>query len=586
MKNLFRVLRFFWVDTPLILLVLVLLGLSTGLNLLKPWPLALIVDSLLNNKPWPAWMASWVGGWGKQGMLVILSLVILLVYFLQAGLSTVQNYLVIKVGLRGLARVRNRLFHWLARLSLRYYQGARQGDVIYRAAWDTYSFQTLFQHGLFNFVTACLSLGLMVAVMWQLNRLLTFFALGTVPLLLIAMRVLGRKMSRQSLAAHQADSRVTSQVQQTISAMPLIQSCTQEAGEERQYASQVARALRARLSQHGWEVVYLAAIGVVFGLGVGGIAWMGAQQVWQGRLTIGELLVFLAYLGQFYDPLNQLSRMGATLAEANAGTKRVFEILDTPVEVIELPSAKAAVPGAISFDAVSFGYEPRRLVLGSITFEIPAGHATALVGPSGAGKSTLLHLLPRFFDPLKGAVRLNGVDLRELRLNELRSRISLVMQEPLLMPGTVAENIAYGRPNATLDEIQTAARAAHADEFIQQLPEKYTTLVGEGGSRLSVGEKQRLSLGRAFLKKCASPDSREPTGSLDAESEALVNASLEELMRGRTTLIATHRPGILRQVDQVIVLEGGLMAEMGTPAELIQRGGYFARVFGARLHLP
>ena len=582
MKNWLRVGKYFRADSALIGVAALLMLLGIGAGLLKPWPLALVVDCLLGQKPLPGWLASRTVGWDKSLLLGLLGAAVLLAYVLQAILSAAQSYLLIRIGLRGLARVRVAVFHWLQRLSLRFHQGSRQGDVIYRASWDTYAFQTLFQHGLFSFLAASLSLVLMVIVMWQLNGSLTLVALGTIPLLLGAMKFFGRRMSARSLTAHQTDGQVTSLVQQSIAALPLTQSYTQEEREERRFAAQAAKALRERMSQHGWEVLYLAVIAVIFGCGVAGIAWAGARQVWDGRLTVGELLVFLAYLTQFYEPLNQLSHVGTTVSDAGAGTQRVFEILDAVPEVQEAPDARplARVEGVVELDHVSFGYSQDRLVLKDVSLRLAAGECVALVGPSGVGKTTLIHLLPRFFDPNQGSVRLDGHDLRSLRLRDLRAHVALVMQEPLLLPATIAENIAFGRPDASPDQIANAARAAQADGFIRNLPQQYDTLVGEGATRLSAGEKQRLNLARAFLKDAPVLVLDEPTSALDGESEGLVMASLHELMRGRTTLIVAHRLTTIRRANRILVLEQGRITETGTPAELLRAGGYLARAGG------
>jgi ATP-binding cassette, subfamily B, bacterial len=623
-KNLWRAWRFFRPDILTISLVLVLLLLSIGANLLKPWPLALMVDGILGHKPWPAWLGTWTSQASQPVLLGLLVASMVAVHWGQALLSAAQTYLLIQVGLRGLARVRKALFHWLQRLSWRFHQGARQGDVIYRASWDTYAFQNLFQHGLFTFLGATLSLACMVAVMWRMNRPLTWIALGTIPLLVPAIQLFGRQMRARSLEAQQADSQVTSLVQQGIAALPLTQSFVREAEEENRFNIQVDVALRRRLAQHGCEVLYLAVISAIFGLGLAAIVWAGAGLVGQGRLTVGELLVFLAYLTQFYEPLNQLSHVGATVSSAGAGTQRVFEILDTPEEVRESPEARrvvrpgpvhespkpnsipespsrkgrlygacvgslAPVPevatsnalvaqGAIEFEDVHFSYDQRQPVLRGVSFRLAAGETAALVGPSGVGKTTLLHLLVRFFDPTRGAVRLDGVDLRWLRLGDLRSQVGLVMQEPILLPATVAENIGYGRAGATRDEIEAAARAAHAEEFIRRMPRQYDTVIGEGAARLSTGEKQRLNLARAFLKNAPILVLDEPTSALDAESEAFVVASLGELMRGRTVLMVAHRFTTIRGVNQILVLEGGRLTESGSPDVLRQGQGYFARV--------
>ena len=602
MKTLLRALQFFRPDAPRLAAVFGLMLASAAAGLLKPWPLAWIVDCVLGGKPWPPWLAQLgLAGADKSSSLVALGGAVVALHFGQAAIASAYTYLSIKIGLRGLTRVRNEVFGWLLRLSLRFHQGAQAGDVIQRAAWDTYSFQTLFQQGLIAFTGATISLLLMVGVMWRLNVPLTLVALGTVPLLLATMRFFSRRMSERSQAAQQADSRVTSLVQQGIAALPLTQSYTREAHEAGRFHAQTVVAREQRLAQHGWEVWYLLAIAAVFGLGTAGISWLGAHEVLAGRLSVGELLIFLAYLSQLYDPLNQLSHVGSTITGAGASARRVFEILDTPEEVkdapnarpVERPTSKIQSPttleitplvirGEITFDNVTFSYQKEREILHGVSFRLAAGESAALIGPSGVGKTTLLHLLPRFFDPAGGAVRLDGVDLRELRLHDLRAQISVVLQEPILLPATILENIAYGRPDATRAEIEAAARAANADGFIRQLPRQYDTVVGDGAARLSVGEKQRLNLARAFLKDAPILLLDEPTSALDAESEALVAASLRDLMRGRTTLMVAHRLATLRQVDKIIVLEEGRLTESGSPTELRQRGGYYARIAGGQ----
>lgn len=583
MKNIRRALRYFRLDAARIALVCVLLLLSIGAGLLKPWPLAIIVDSVLGEKPPPAWLASIVGHPSKSSLLVLLSIATLLIHLAQGFLSSAQNYLTIKIGLLGLRRVRNELFARLQRLSMRFYQGSKTGDLIYRATWDTYSFQTLFQQGLITFITALLSLGLMTVIMARVNFTLTLAAISTVPLLLVSIKLFGRRMRERGLAAQRADSQVASSVEQTISALPVIQSCVREADEEHKFITQTAAAQEQRLSQHGWELLYWLAITIAFSIGTAAIIWLGSRQVEAGRLTVGELLIFLAYLAQLYEPLNQLSHVGATVSSASAGTQRVFEILDAKDEITDAPDAKAVtsskfkvqgsmlkepaliVHGNISFDHVSFGYQPGQAVLKDVSFQVAAGECLAIIGPSGAGKSTLLHLLPRFFDPIQGAVRLEGVDLRELRLHDLRGQIAVVPQEPVLLPVSIAENIAYGRPGASSDEVKAAARAANADAFIQKLPQGYATIVGEGHARLSVGERQRLNLARAFLKDAPILLLDEPTSALDRETEALVIASLQRLMQGRTTLIVAHRLSTIRRANRILTLKDGQISEIISP---------------------
>ncbi len=610
-----RAWRFFQDDWLLVLGALGLLVLGIGANLVKPWPLALLVDSVFGPHPLPPRLRHWIGAGPQAGLVAVLAGLVLALHAAQGALTAAQNYLAIAAGLRGLRRVRNEVFARLQRLSLRFHQGTQSGDTIYRATWDTYAFQTLFQQGFMTFCTAGLSLLLMVIVMWRLDGPLTLVAVGTAPLLFLVMRVFGREMQSRGMAAQQADSRVASLVQQCLAALPLIQSYGQEPLLLHRFGAQTAEAQHRRLRQHGAELVYWLAVSLVFAVGTAAIIGLGSHQVLAGKLTVGQLLIFLAYLSQLYDPLNQLSHVGATLSLAASGTQRVFAILDTPEEVREAPDAlpleppgageaqpsapqgacppvadqssssprrqggrAAGLEGGLVLDSVWFGYQPEQPVLRGVSLRVPLGTTAALIGPSGAGKSTLLQLLPRFYDPAKGSVSWNGVDLRRLRLADLRRQIALVMQEPILLPGTVAENIACGQ-TASSEAIAAAARAAQAEPFIQRLPQGYQTVIGEGAARLSLGEKQRLNLARAFLKDAPILVLDEPATALDAESEAFVATALARLRQGRTVLVASHRPWLLGHLDMILVLDQGRVVETGAPAALeANPASYYARI--------
>ena len=565
----------------------ILLLLSTAAAAFKPWPLALLVDHVLLPMPFPGWVPEFFKATPRGEQIAWLAGALLVFHAAQGILSAAQNYVSIKAGLGGLARVRQELFEHLQRLSLRYLNTQNQGDLIYRATWDSYAFQTLFQQGFFGFLTAMVSLLVMIAVMCQLNLLLTLLAISTVPFLLLTMTLFGRVMKEKSLSAAGVDSRLTSLLQQSIVAHPLIQSYTAEEQEKGKFLRQKQESFSRRASQHGWEVAYWLIVAVIIGTGSALLAWFGGREVLANRLSVGELLIFLAYLAQLYEPLNQLSRLGATVSDASAGIQRVYEILDAKDEIRQASHPKPLPPGGpgegaqggieVQFDHVSFSYMPDRPVLRDISLRVPAGRSAALIGPSGAGKTTLLQLLPRFYDPVEGAIRCNGLDLRELAVADLRRQVGFGMQEALLLPCSIRDNIAFGRPEASLDEIKAAAAAANAHCFIESMPEKYDTVAGEGGARLSVGEKQRISLARAFLKNAPILLLDEPTSALDADTEKLVVESLRKLMQNRTTFIVAHRMSTIREVDALFVLEQGRIVESGSPAELAGKGGYYTR---------
>jgi ABC-type multidrug transport system fused ATPase/permease subunit len=603
LRLLARAFGYFRPDAGRVGLSVGLLLAGIGINLLKPWPLAILVDSVLGNKPYPTWLPSHVQAWAQPAQITAIIAASLVIYMAHSAVCAGHVYLTIGIGLRGLRRVRDAVFSRIQRLSLRYHYCTAVGDTIFRAGTDTCAFQILFQEGLLIVVSATGTLLFMTIMMARLNLYLTAIALVAVPVLLVSIKAFGGAMRSRGMAAQQAESKVYSFIHQGITALPLIQSHAREHHEQQRFTAQTEAARQKKMAQQGLEVFYWGSISVILGASTLGVTWVGAQEVLAARLTLGELLVFLAYVTQLFEPLHQLSKVGATLSSASASTQRVFEILDAPEDVKDRPGARpvsrgldidgpAGPPGRslqiygnVTYDDVSFAYEPARPALHHVSFKLLAGTSAAIIGPSGAGKTTLLNLLPRFFDPASGVVLLEGVDLRDLRLENLRAQIGLVLQNPIILPATVAENIAYGKPHATMAEIEAAAHYANASAFIEKLPEQYRTVVGDGGAQLSVGEKQRINLARAFLKDAPILLMDEPTSALDVESEAQVVASLFALMRGRTTLMVAHRLTTIRRVDKILVVENGRLTETGAPDDLLAEQGYYARVVSGQLDL-
>jgi ATP-binding cassette subfamily B protein/subfamily B ATP-binding cassette protein MsbA len=553
MKWLIPTLRIYRPDAARCAAALGLVGLTTASAVIKPWPLAWILDALSGRS-------------GDTDSIPRWTLALLGAYLLHGVLGAAQQSLVITLGLRGLQRIRHQVFERLLRLSPREVQGTAAGDWIYRATWDTYAFQTLFTHGIFTGLTAGAGVIAMTVVMARIHLPLTAVALATVPPLIAVMRFFGPRLQRAATQAQTTDAGIAAAVQQAVANLSLIQAFTRESTLTAAFDRQAAEAFRARRHQHRSEVIYLAAVAAILSAGTAGMVALGSREVSGGHLTLGQLLVFLAYLAQLYEPLNQLSHLGGTISTAQASAQRVLEWLDTPDHATSgtTPAPRPAHGVDLEFSGVGFAYDPDRPVLRGLDLRLKPGEIVAIVGPSGAGKTTLLQLIPRFLEPAAGQIRWCGLDLKSLDRQSLRRQVSWVLQEPLLLSATIAENIGFGREAATRAEIEAAAQEAHAHEFILRLPQGYDTRVGDGAARLSVGEKQRIHLARAFLKDAPVLLLDEPTSALDGESEAAVLAAVQRLTRGRTTLMVAHRPETLHIAHRILRLESGALTEGAT----------------------
>jgi ATP-binding cassette, subfamily B, bacterial len=385
------------------------------------------------------------------------------------------------------------------------------------------------------------------------------------------------------------EGQVMARAEQTLSALPVVQAFGREEHEDRRFVGLASDTIQAYLRALVAQLQFKIGVDSTMAIGTAAIIGFGGLQVLQGSLTVGSLLVFLAYLAALYAPMQTLAHLATSFASAAARAQRVFEVLDAAEVVRDAPGARPLPPrpmgrrGHVRLEGVTFGYEPDRPVLEDASLEARPGETVALVGRTGAGKSTLVSLIPRFVDPWRGRVVLDGFDVRDLQLASLRAEIALVLQEPFLLPLSVADNIAYGRPGAGAEAITAAAVAANADEFIRRLPAGYETMIGERGATLSGGERQRLAIARALLKDAPVLILDEPTSALDAETEALLLEALARLMHGRTTFLIAHRLSTVRDADRIVVLEAGRVAETGSHEELIRRGGRYASALVAQL---
>jgi ATP-binding cassette subfamily B protein/subfamily B ATP-binding cassette protein MsbA len=582
-----RVLRYYRPYLPQTIVGLLLSIVGIGLNLLKPWPFKIIVDQILpvagkgvnqvhlfNNGPTEHTFS-------VNAAIAILCLALVIIQFLWGALNWITNYLLVKIGLQALLKLRTDLYAYLQSLSLKYHDVRRSSDSSFRVAYDSQSIQTIYNKGFTGIFGSVITLIGTFAVMIRLDWQLTLLSLAIVPFIIAAIYLFAYRIRRESTFIQEHESAVLTQAQEGLSSIRMVHAFGREEFEVLQFHQRAEQSLQANLRLTLTNVNSALVISTLMVIGTAAMYYVGALHVLNGTLTLGTLLVFTAYLLMLYQPIESLTYTTWAMEGATAGARRCFEVLDRPDDVVDSPSAVAieSAKGAIGFQSVSFGYAQDRPVLHDVDLSVEPNHMIAIVGGTGAGKSTLLSLVPRFYDPTSGLVTLDGQDVRQIKKKSLRTQIGIVLQDTLLFSTTVRENIAYGRPDATEDEIIAAAKRAQADEFIHQMPNGYASTVGERGQQLSVGQRQRIGIARAFLKNAPILLLDEPTSALDPTTEAAIMDTIKELMRGRTTLIATHRLATIHDVDRIVVLEHGRIVEQGRGAELLARGGVYAKLF-------
>jgi ATP-binding cassette subfamily B protein/subfamily B ATP-binding cassette protein MsbA len=525
-------------------------------------------------------------------LVVVAAVSSLGLYILNATLDTSLNWAWSAIGQGMVYELAEKLFYRLQRLSLLFHSQRTVGDSLSRLTGDVYCGYTLFSAALISPGQHLLTLFTIGIVAWNLNPLLTLLTLAVAPIMGGSALVFGSHIKRRTRLNREAQSRLTSFVHQTLTAIPMVQAFARESYNTRQLKHMAVEAVAIAQRETLLKNTYGLANGAVTTVGNAIVLYVGGQQVLLGVMTVGSLLVFLAYLQSIQVAFKGLFSIYGTLQSVEANIDRVLEILDAKEGVRDAPGAKplparaSGTRGQICLEGVTFGYEPDRPVLQNITLAARAGETIALVGATGAGKSTLVSLIPRFFDPWEGRVLFDGVDLRSVQLKSLRSQIALVLQEPFLLPLTVAQNIAYGKPGASQEEIVAAAKAAKADDFIQQLPQGYDTVLSERGAILSGGQKQRVAIARALLKDAPVLILDEPTSALDAQTETLLLEALDRLMQGRTVFIIAHRLSTILRANRIVVLEQGKIVEMGTHQELLAAAGLYKRLHSLQFPEP
>ncbi len=567
-----------------ILFSLILLVIGVNFNLLKYWPVQWVIDNVVTVGP--GGKVSWQGLTFSPGQAALAAAAAMVVIYLLAGLLGFwRNYVSIEIGLKALLQLRTQLYSYLQYLPLHFHDRRRSGDSTFRVAYDSQAVQTFYNRGFDTIFGSVVTLLTTFAYMAAMDPVLAGVSLLILPLLWLTIYFFSARVRKQTTTLQQEESDVLARASEGLTSIRIVHAFGQEEYEVREFEREARSSYAANLKLTITNAISSLAIACVMALGLSLVLYVATLHILDHRLTVGQLTLFLAYVTMLYQPLEQLSYTAWALEGAAAGMQRVFEILDAEDSVPEMPGAKPMhrAKGEITFENVAFAYEPEHPILRGIDVSVKPGQTVALVGGTGAGKTTLLSLVPRFYDPIGGRVLIDGNDVRGATKKSLRGNISVVLQDTLLLSGTVLENIAYGRPSATRAEIQAAAQAAQAHTFIEKLPNGYDTPVGERGVRLSGGQKQRIGLARAFLKNAPILLLDEPTSALDLETEAEIMGTLQTLMRRYTTLIVTHRLGTVHHVDCIHVLEEGRVVESGTGPDLLARGGVYARLWNATL---
>ena len=553
-----------------------------GLTALAPWPLKIVVDSVLGDHPLPERFAGVMASTGanRVALLVVVVVAGLLLQTANEVLRMFQTQLQVDTGQRIVYGLRARLLAHLQDLPLRHHILTRTADSVYRLDADAHCVDDLVIGGVFPLAAAVLNLGVMFVILVYLDPALGLLSLAVVPFLYLCLRYYSRTMTDRAERVKALESTLIDRAFEILSSVAAVKSFARERHELTRYSQSGDEAMRARLSLTWQESLFSVAITAVTLAGTTVVLIVGGLHVLDGRLTVGALLVVVAYLAAVYNPISAIAHTTGSLQQAIVSARRVGDIFALTPETLDAPDAldASAVTGHVRFESVSFSYGDDRRVLDEVSFEARPGELIALVGVTGAGKTTIASLIPRFFEPTHGRVLVDEVDVSRYSLRSLRERIALVPQQPVLFSGTIADNIRYGRLQASDEEVEAAARAAHIHDFITTLPNGYHTPVAEAGATLSGGERQRLGIARALVKNAPILILDEPTSSLDALSEAGVFDALRRLRRGRTTIVIAHRLSTIRTATRILVLHEGQLMAQGTHDELLASNVLYRRM--------
>jgi ABC-type multidrug transport system fused ATPase/permease subunit len=568
-----------------LLIILAAMLVQTAMSVAGPWPLKIILDNVVGSHKLAPWLADFLrpilSGGSKMQIAAAAAIAAVLIAVLGAIASYIANYYTTSVGQWVANDLRLRTYHHLQQLSLSYYDSHETGTLLSTITSDVQTIQGFASSSTLGIVVDLFTIVAMLFIMFRLNWDFTLIAVAVTPFMLLLVSRFKKAVKKATHEVRKEQSKMVAVVDQGLQSMRVVKAFGRQDLAERELAEVSQATVDASLKARRVKALLSPIVAITVSLCTAVVLWRGSALIIAGVMTAGALTVFLSYLNKFFKPVQDLATMTNAIAQAAVGVERIRGILDAETIIPERPDAREpqTLKGEIEFDHVAFSYNADAPVLTDVSFKIEAGQMVGVVGPTGCGKSTVVSLIPRFYDPKGGAIRIDGADIREYKHLALRDQIGYVLQDPGLFEGSVRDNIAFGKKGVTDAQILEAAKLANADEFIAKMPHGYDTMIGERGETLSGGQRQRIGIARAIIRYNPILILDEPTAALDTESEQLVMEALERLMKGRTVLTIAHRLSTIRDADKIIVLKGGVVAEEGSHDELLARGGVYAELY-------